>query len=74
MSGCVLESLRSIWQDWWMSHWGVTRVGALGDESLLQSFEKTCNLLAVVTHIVKVIVLVNLAVLQAVDSGIIDYL
>ena len=74
VSGCVLESLRSIWQDWWMSHWGVTRVGVLGDESLLQSFEKTCNLLAVMTHIVKVIVLVNLAVWQAVDSGIIDYL
>ena len=56
--------------DWWMSHGGITRLWVLGDESLLhvgvwrQPFRKPCNLLTDVNLLVKVIVLVNLAVLQ----------
>ena len=69
VSGCEWRvCVQSGKRDRWMSHGGVTHVGVTGDESLLhvgvgrQSFGKPCNLLTDVNHLVKVIVLVNLAV------------
>ena len=69
--GCVLESLRSNWQDRLVDEsWGSDPFGGPGGESLLhmgvwrQSFGKPCNLLTDVNHLVKVIVLVKLAVWQ----------
>ena len=47
-----------------MSHGGVIRVGSFGRVTATRSFGKPCNLLTDVNHLVKVIVLVNLAVWQ----------